>query len=136
MQQNNHNSQFRINKSRATVWVTITVITILLTACGNDFPKLTEVKVFDENFTTVLDTKDPEKLNLISELFYDHQAANDVQADLGFKYLFDLTTAVKSERWRCTVNGYCRQQLEGSTPNRDIFYVERYKELFQVSNLD
>lgn len=106
MQQKNNNSRFRLYKSKATVWVIITVITLLLTACGNDFPKLTEVKVFDDKFTTVLDTKDPEKLSLISELFYDHQPANDVQADLGFKYLFDLTTAVKSERWRCTVNGY------------------------------
>ncbi len=109
---------------------------LFLGACGNDYPKLTHFKAFDERFTTVLDTKDPDQLKLISEMFFDRQEANDVQADLSFDYLFDLTTAAGSERWRCTKTGYCQQRTQGAEPLREIYYVERYKELYEISKLD
>ncbi len=114
----------------------ILVCCLLLTSCGNDYPKLTQFKAFDDKFTTVLDTQDPDKLATLSELFFDRQEANSVQGDLSFDYLFDVTTAAGSQRWRCTKTGYCQQRLEGAAPHRDIFYVERYKELYAQSNLN
>ncbi len=112
------------------------VVILLLSGCGKDFPELTHFKAFDEKFTTVLDTTDPEQLKLLSALFFDRQEANDVQADLSFDYLFDVTTAAGSERWRCTKRGYCQQRVQGAEPLREIYYVERYKELYETANLD
>jgi hypothetical protein len=116
---------------------TLVATTLLLSACGNDYPKLTHFKAFDERFTTVLDTEDPEQLKEISAMFYNRQDVDDVQADLSFDYLFDLTLASgDQERWRCTQSGYCQQRVQGAAPQRDIFYVERYKELYELSNLN
>lgn len=116
--------------------IAISMITLILAACGNNHPELTHLKVFDERFSTVLDSNDTTKLSQFSELFHDRKKVTNVQGDLNFVYLFDLTTPSDSERWRCTKSGFCRLQLEGATPNREIFYIERYKELFQMSNLD
>ncbi len=110
-------------------------VLLLITSCGKGHPSFTHFKAFDQHFTTVLDTKDAEQLALLSELFYDRQPANDVQADLSFDYLFDVSHSGGSERWRCTKNGYCQQRLEGAEAQTEMFYVERYKELYQVAKL-
>ncbi len=121
------------NQIKTTLFI---VACLSLNACGNDYPKLTQFKAFDERFTTVLDTSEPDKLATLSELFFDRQEASGVQADLSFDYLFDVTTAEGSERWRCTKTGYCQQRLEGAAPHREIYYVERHKELYDHANLN
>lgn len=137
MMQNKINKpRFYGKQSECAKYSTISFILLLLTACGNNHPELTHLKVFDERFSTVLDTKDSTKLSQFSELFHDRTKVTNVQGDLNFVYLFDVTTSSDSERWRCTKSGFCRLQLEGATPNREILYIERYKELFQMSNLD
>ena len=77
-------------------------ITLLLSACGNNHPKLTSYKAFDERFTTVIDTQNPDELKILGDLFYDRQEATGVEANLDFVYLIDVTTAESSQRWRCT----------------------------------
>ncbi|VAW47412.1 hypothetical protein MNBD_GAMMA02-1413 [hydrothermal vent metagenome] len=131
-----HHRPNRLNILYLMKWTVIITAMLQLSACGNNYPKLTQFKAFDERFTTVLDTQDPEKLKLLSELFFNRQQTDDVQAALSFDYLFDLTTSAGSERWRCTPNGYCQQRKEGAEPFREIFYVERYKELYRVTNID
>lgn len=111
-------------------------MTIMLNACGSDHPTLTHFKAFDERFTTVIDTSDATTLTTISELFYDRQEVTGAEGNLDFQYLFDITHAGGSERWRCTKTGYCQQRLEGAEPNREIFYVERYKELYGIAKLN
>ncbi|WP_223787534.1 hypothetical protein [Marinicella meishanensis] len=124
-----------MKKNRTTL--TLVTATLLLSACGESHPELTHFKAFDERFTTVLDTEDPEQLKEIAAMFYNRQDVDDVQADLSFDYLFDLTlVSGTQERWRCTRNGYCQQRVQGAEPLRDIYYVERYKELFELSNLN
>jgi len=122
----------KINQKNLVILASI----LLLTACGNDHPQLTQFKAFDERFTTVIDTKDPENLKVLGELFYDRQEASGAEGDLDFSYLFDITTAAGSERWRCTQTGYCQLRVEGAAPNREIFYLERHRELFERSNLN
>ena len=134
MQTKIHNSRF-FNDIQLK-WLMVVITCTLLTACGNDYPKLTHYKVCDEHFNTVLDTYDADKLAALSELFYDRRLVKDVTADLDFKYLFDVTTAQGSERWRCTKNGYCQVRTEGIEAQTEIFYVERYKELFALSMLN
>ncbi|MCX7555124.1 hypothetical protein OS175_14700 [Marinicella sp. S1101] len=112
------------------------LIISLLSACGSDYPKLTHFKAFDERFTTVIDTKNPDELKEFSAMFFERTEADDALADLSFDYLFDITTAAGSERWRCTKNGYCQQRTQGAVSQLDIYYVERYKELYEKANLN
>ncbi len=117
-------------------WIGTIAIMLQLTACGNDYPKLTHFKAFDERFNTVIDTTDASQLSTLSELFYDRRQTDDVTADLGFKYLFDVTSAEGSQRWSCTTNGYCKERVEGFVHLTEIYYLERYKELYALSGLD
>ncbi|MCB1583100.1 MAG: hypothetical protein R3E90_09140 [Marinicella sp.] len=110
--------------------------TLLLSACGNNHPKLTSYKAFDERFTTVIDTQDPLELEKIGDLFYDRQEATGVEANLDFVYLIDVTTAEGSHRWRCTKTGYCQERTEGAAPNREIWFLEQYRELYTLSKLN
>lgn len=128
-----HNQRFL---SSPLKWAGLLVLLLLLTACGNEYPKLTQFKAFDERFNTVIDTKDADQLSILSELFFDRREANDVTANLDFQYLFDVTTAQGSERWRCSENGYCQRRVQGAEAQTDIYYVERYKELYQISKLN
>lgn len=120
----------------ALKWIGTLTTFMLLTSCGSDYPKLTQFKAFDERFNTVIDTKDPKQLATLSELFFDRRQTDDVTANLDFQYLFDVTTAQGSERWRCSKNGYCQARTEGAEAQTEIFYVERYKELYQISKLN
>ena len=61
--------------------LTLVAATLLLSACGESHPELTHFKAFDERFTTVLDTEDPEQLKEIAAMFYNRQDVDDVQAD-------------------------------------------------------
>jgi len=115
---------------------TVIAAVLLLSACKKGYPTLTQFKAFDERFNTVIDTKDADKLAILSELFHDRRQTDDVTADLGFKYLFDVTTSEGAKRWSCTVNGYCKERVEGLVHLTEIFYLERYKELYTFSNLD
>ncbi len=126
----------RLFRSPLLKWVALSALMLLLSACGNDHPKLTHFKAFDERFNIVIDTKNVDQLATISELFYNRRESNDVTASLDFQYLFDITTAKGSERWRCSKHGYCQLRVEGAEPQREIFYVERYKELYRVTNID
>lgn len=108
----------------------------MLFACGSDHPTLTHFKAFDERFTTVIDTSDASTLTALGDLFYNRQEVTGAEGDLEFLYLIDITHAGGSERWRCTKKGYCQQRLEGTEPNRKMFYVERYKELFDLAKLN
>lgn len=108
---------------------------LILSACGNDYPKLTQFKAFDQRFNTVIDTTDKDELVEFSALFFNRSEADNALADLSFDYLFDLTTAEGSERWRCTKNGYCQKRTSGAEMQMDIYYVERYKELYKKANL-
>lgn len=112
------------------------MILMMLTACGNNHPKLTHFKAFDERFTTVIDTKEADKLKLLGELFYDRQEADDAEGNLDFVYLLDVTSSAGSERWRCTKTGYCQERVDGSTPQREIYFLERYRELYDEANLN
>ncbi len=116
--------------------LTLISLVMLLSACGNDTPILTQFKAFDERFTTVIDTKDADQLAKLSELFFDRQEATNAEGNLDFIYLIDVTTAAGSERWGCTKTGYCRQRVEGAAPNRTIFYLERHRELYEIAKLD
>lgn len=107
-----------------------------LSACGNSYPKLTQFKAFDERFNTTIDTQDPTELAEFSELFFDRIEADDALDSLNFNYLFDITTAEGSSRWRCSENGFCQERLQGAQPQREIFYLERYKELYEKSNFN
>jgi hypothetical protein len=117
-------------------WMILISSMLMLSACGNSHPKLTHFKAFDERFNTVIDTKDASQLKTLGDLFYDRIESNDVTANLDFQYLFDVTTKEGAERWRCTKNGYCQLRTEGAQPQRDIFYLERYKELYDMSRLN
>ena len=110
--------------------------TFLLSSCGNDYPKLTQFKAFDERFNTVIDTKDSAELKEFSELFFSRTEADDALDDLNFNYLIDITTTEGSQRWRCSENGYCQERKQGATPHREIFFLERYKELYTKANLN
>jgi len=132
----NNSSRFKyINHRTIKLMAVLTLIT-QLNGCGNNYPELTQFTVFNERFATVLDTKDADQLKLLSELFFDQQEVQNVQGDLNFIYLFDLTTPSGSERWRCSKNGYCQPRHEGATPHTELYYLERHKELFQVTNLE
>ncbi len=111
-------------------------IIFLLSACGNDHPKLIQFKAFDDKFNTVIDTKDPEKLETISALFHDRKLVEGVAAD--FKYLMDFTTAEGTERWRCSPNGYCflRKKELTTALQKEIYKIERYRELYRESKLN
>lgn len=108
----------------------------LLSACGADHPKLTSYKAFDERFTTVIDTQNPEELKKLGDLFFNQQEATGVEANLDFVYLIDVTTAESSSRWRCTKTGYCQERTEGAAPNREIWFLEQYRELYALSKLN
>ncbi len=108
----------------------------LLSACGNDHPVLTSYKAFDERFTTVIDTKDAAQLKELGDLFYNRQEATGVEGNLDFVYLIDISTANDSQRWRCTKTGYCQERVEGAAPNREIWFLEQYRELYDRSNLN
>ncbi len=127
----------KVRLKLSKVFKSVGIITTLLTlsACS-DHPQLTQFKAFDERFNTVIDTTDADKLSTLSELFYDRRQTDDLTADLGFKYLFDITTSEGTERWSCTTNGYCKERVEGFVSSIEIFYLERYKELYALSNLD
>jgi hypothetical protein len=109
---------------------------LLLSACGGDHPKLTSYKAFDERFTTVIDTQDPDQLAELGDLFYDMQEVSGVEANLDFVYLIDVTTNEGSSRWQCTKTGYCRERKEGAAPNREIWFLEQYRELYELSKLN
>ena len=109
---------------------------IILTACGSDAPQFTHFKAFDERFTTVIDTSEAEKLKKLAELFYDQQPATGTQADLDFQYLIDITTQEGSARYRCTKTGYCQLRTEGVKMQKEIFYLERHRELYEEAKLN
>ncbi len=111
------------------------ITSFLLLACGNGNPKLTHFKAFDERFTTVIDTSEPEKLKTLSELFYDHQVATGTQENFDFVYLIDVTTKDGSVRYRCTKTGYCQLRTEGAEMQREIIFLERFRELYDEANL-
>ncbi|MFC3195387.1 hypothetical protein ACFODZ_14125 [Marinicella sediminis] len=117
--------------------LTITAILFLvLSACGGSHPKLTHFKAFDERFTTVIDTSDPATLKDLGDMFFDQVEATGTQADFDFVYLIDVSTAAGSERYRCTKTGYCQLRTEGAEMQREIVYLERYRELYDLSNLN
>lgn len=117
-----------------TFFICLSVLT--LSSCGDSYPKLTQFKAFDERFNTTIDTQDPTELALFSELFFDRIEADDALDSLNFNYLFDVTTAEGSSRWRCSENGFCQERVQGAQPQREIFYLERYKELYEKSNFN
>jgi len=123
-------------KNKTVQLTPIIFILFLLSACGNDYPTLTHFKAFDERFTTVIDTSDTDELATLSALFYNREEISDAEGDLDFVYLFDTTTADGSQRWRCTKTGYCQERVEGAAPNRHIFFLEQYRELYERSNLN
>ncbi len=90
MQKNNHNSHPQLVNFSQFKWYTVILSCMLLSACGNDYPKLTHFKAFDERFNTVIDTKDAAQLATLSELFFDRRESNDVTANLDFQYLIDM----------------------------------------------
>ncbi len=112
------------------------ITTLLLSACGSGHPVLTNYKAFDERFSTVIDTKDPEQLKELGNLFYNRVEATGAEGNLDFVYLIDITTANDSQRWRCTKTGYCQERTEGAAPNREIWFLEQYRELYDLSNLN
>ena len=109
---------------------------LVLSGCGEDHPKLTHYKAFDERFTTVIDTADPELLQNIGDLFFTRELATGVEGNLDFVYLIDITLASGSERWRCTRTGYCQLRVQGAAPQRDIYFLERHRELYNLSKLN
>lgn len=112
------------------------VVTILLTACGSSGPSFTHFKAFDERFTTVIDTSDPDKLKTLADLFYDQQEATGTQGNLDFLYLIDITTNEGSVRYRCTKTGYCQLRTEGAEMQKVIIFLERFRELYDEANLN
>lgn len=114
--------------------ISICLFALVLSACGSSYPKLTQFKAFDERFNTTIDTKDSTELAEFSELFFERIEADDALDDLNFIYLFDVTTAEGSSRWRCSKNGFCQERVQGAQPQTDIYYLERYKELYDKSN--
>lgn len=121
------------NKIKLT---SILTLIMLLSACGSGHPKLTHFKAFDERFTTVIDTSDPAMLKNLGDMFYDQVEATGAQGNLDFVYLIDVSTAAGSERYRCTKTGYCQLRTEGAEMQREIVYLERYRELYDLSNLN
>ncbi len=125
----------RLKLVKAFNLIGMTVTLLMLSGC-DERQKIIQFKAFDERFNTVIDTTDAKKLSTFSELFYDRRQAENLTADLGFKYLFDVTTSEGTERWSCTTNGYCKERVEGFVSTIEIFYLERYKELYALANLD
>jgi hypothetical protein len=132
----NVNSVYGYAMNQITKLTLTASLAVLLTACGGSHPKLTHFKAFDERFTTVIDTSDPGVLKNLGDMFYDQVEATGTQADLDFVYLIDVTTAAGSERYRCTKTGYCQLRTEGAEMQREIVYLERYRELYDLSNLN
>ncbi len=111
-------------------------LAILLVGCGGGHPKLTHFKAFDERFTTVIDTTDAAKLKVLADLFYDQQIVTGTQSNFDFVYLIDLTTKTDSVRYRCTKTGYCQLRTEGVEMQKEIIFLERFRELYTESNLN
>lgn len=123
--------------NKKLIQITLSSLTLsLLTACGSDHPQLTSYKAFDERYTTVIDTQNPDQLKALGDLFYNRQEAADAEGDLNFVYLIEISTAEVSQRWRCTKTGYCQERMEGAVPNREIWFLEQYRELYQLSKLN
>ena len=114
---------------------TIIIVCLLFTSCGKNHPKLTHFKAFDERFTTVIDTSDSAKLKTLGDLFFDQQEANDAEGNLDFLYLIDITTKDGSSRYRCTQTGYCQLRTEGTVMQKNIVFLEQYRELYKQANL-
>jgi|SRR5690554_3968441 len=111
----------------------ILMLTLLLTGCGQNYPKLTHFAAINERFQTVFETKDPDQLKTINSLFHERHQANEAAA--GFQYLLDLTTKEGTQRWRCSANGYCQRRTAGTEMQVDIYRLERYRELYDMINL-
>jgi len=121
---------------KITQFLLLTSTFLVLTGCGEDHPKLTNYKAFDERFTTVIDTSDADLLQTLGDLFFDRELATGVEGNLDFVYLIDITMASGSERWRCTKTGYCQQRVQGAAPHREIYFLERHRELYDLSKLN
>jgi len=115
-----------------TIFITL-ILTILLAGCGQSYPKLSHFAAINERFQTVFETKNPDQLKTINQLFHDRHEANAAAA--GFQYLLDLTTKEGAERWRCSANGYCQRRTTGTEMQVTIYRLERYRELYDLINL-
>ena len=120
-----------------TIKTTLLILVVtLLAACGSDGPKFTHFKAFDERFTTVIDTSEPAKLKTLAELFYDQQIATGTQENFDFVYLIDVTTKEGSTRYRCTKTGYCQLRTEGVEMQKEIIFLENFRDLYDQANLN
>lgn len=111
----------------------LTVISLLLSACSGDSPRLTHFAAINERYQTVYETTSTKDLAEISDLLYDRYQSNESAAD--FKYLLDLTIAEGTKRWRCSANGYCQERLTDDEAEIAIYRLERYRELYEKINL-